>query len=97
MYLLTNCLWNRSPLVSFLYERGWRQNFVWGGFPGPEREFLICGNWWHFLLQYYIRASSNYLYLSEGELEDLCQTCGLVNFTCVRNGPFVMISATKPS
>ncbi|XP_065001946.1 uncharacterized methyltransferase At1g78140, chloroplastic isoform X2 [Musa acuminata AAA Group] len=47
--------------------------------------------------QYYIRASSNYLYLSEGELEDLCQTCGLVNFTCVRNGPFVMISATKPS
>lgn len=30
--------WYRSPLVSFLYERGWRQNFVWGGFPGPERE-----------------------------------------------------------
>ncbi|CAD5172759.1 unnamed protein product [Musa acuminata subsp. malaccensis] len=211
----------RSPLVSFLYERGWRQNFVWGGFPGPEREFEMakgylkpstggtiidasCGSGlfsrlfaksgmfslvialdfsenmlqqcynfinqegmprenlilvradisrlpfvsssvdavhagaaihcWPspsagvaeisrvlrpggvfvattFILdvlppvipilktvrQYYIRASSNYLYLSEGELEDLCQTCGLVNFTCVRNGPFVMISATKPS
>ncbi|XP_064958697.1 uncharacterized methyltransferase At1g78140, chloroplastic-like isoform X2 [Musa acuminata AAA Group] len=210
-----------SPLVSFLYERGWRQNFVWGGFPGPEREFEMakgylkpstggtiidasCGSGlfsrlfaksgmfslvialdfsenmlqqcynfinqegmprenlilvradisrlpfvsssvdavhagaaihcWPspsagvaeisrvlrpggvfvattFILdvlppvipilktvrQYYIRASSNYLYLSEGELEDLCQTCGLVNFTCVRNGPFVMISATKPS
>lgn len=28
----------RTPLVSFLYERGWRQNFVWGGFPGPEKE-----------------------------------------------------------
>ncbi|URD98513.1 ubiE/COQ5 methyltransferase family [Musa troglodytarum] len=211
----------RSPLVSFLYERGWRQNFVWGGFPGPEREFEMakgylkpstggtiidasCGSGlfsrlfaksgmfslvtaldfsenmlqqcynfinqegvprenlilvradisrlpfvsssvdavhagaaihcWPspsagvaeisrvlcpggvfvattFILdvlppvipilqtvrQYYIRASSNYLFLSEGELEDLCRTCGLVNFSCVRNGPFVMISATKPS
>ncbi|KAF8697399.1 hypothetical protein HU200_035997 [Digitaria exilis] len=29
----------RTPLVSFLYERGWRQNFKWGGFPGLEREF----------------------------------------------------------
>ncbi|KAL0802171.1 hypothetical protein Bca101_057347 [Brassica carinata] len=28
----------RNPLVSFLYERGWRQNFMWGGFPGPEKE-----------------------------------------------------------
>lgn len=29
----------RTPFISFLYERGWRQNFVWGGFPGPEMEF----------------------------------------------------------
>ncbi|KAD3338673.1 hypothetical protein E3N88_34194 [Mikania micrantha] len=30
----------RLPLVSFLYERGWRQAFsIWGGFPGPEKEF----------------------------------------------------------
>ncbi|EPS57983.1 hypothetical protein M569_16834, partial [Genlisea aurea] len=28
----------RSPLVSFLYERGWRQNFNRSGFPGPEEE-----------------------------------------------------------
>nr|BAC99645.1 hypothetical protein [Oryza sativa Japonica Group] len=28
----------RTPLVSFLYERGWRQNFIWSGFPGLERE-----------------------------------------------------------
>ncbi|KAH8508790.1 hypothetical protein H0E87_010797, partial [Populus deltoides] len=27
--------------MSFLYERGWRQNFVWGGFPGPEKEFEL--------------------------------------------------------
>lgn len=29
----------RSPLVSFAYERGWRQGFNWAGFPGVEREF----------------------------------------------------------
>ncbi|GFP89866.1 uncharacterized methyltransferase at1g78140 chloroplastic, partial [Phtheirospermum japonicum] len=32
----------RLPLVSFLYERGWRQSFsLWGGFPGPEKEFEL--------------------------------------------------------
>ncbi|KAJ4836237.1 hypothetical protein Tsubulata_042762 [Turnera subulata] len=29
----------RLPVVSYLYERGWRQNFFLGGFPGPEKEF----------------------------------------------------------
>lgn len=24
----------RNPLVSFVYERGWRQGFAWAGFPG---------------------------------------------------------------
>jgi hypothetical protein len=28
----------RSPLVSFLYERGWRQNFNRSGFPGRDEE-----------------------------------------------------------
>ncbi|OEL33260.1 putative methyltransferase At1g78140, chloroplastic [Dichanthelium oligosanthes] len=32
----------RTPLVSFLYERGWRQNFIWGGFPGLEKEFEMA-------------------------------------------------------
>ena len=33
--------WIRFPLISFLYERGWRQSFsVWGGFPGPEKEVI---------------------------------------------------------
>ncbi|KQJ98233.1 uncharacterized methyltransferase At1g78140, chloroplastic [Brachypodium distachyon] len=32
----------RTQLVSFLYERGWRQNFIWGGFPGLEREFEMA-------------------------------------------------------
>ncbi|KAJ0975070.1 hypothetical protein J5N97_017035 [Dioscorea zingiberensis] len=209
----------RNPLVSFLYERGWRQNFVWGGFPGVEREFKMakdflepttggniidasCGSGlfsrlfaksgmyslvialdysenmlrqcyeftnqenipkenllliradisrlpfvsgsidavhagaalhcWpspsaavaeigrilrpggvfvattfildtfsvavpvlSILRQPYIRATSNNLFLSEDELEDLCKACGLTGFSCIRNGPFVMISATK--
>eukprot|EP01024_Parvocaulis_polyphysoides_P014967 TRINITY_DN1637_c0_g1_i5.p1 TRINITY_DN1637_c0_g1~~TRINITY_DN1637_c0_g1_i5.p1 ORF type:complete len:351 (-),score=29.71 TRINITY_DN1637_c0_g1_i5:178-1230(-) len=29
----------RSPFVSFLYERGWRQNFITYGAPGPDVEF----------------------------------------------------------
>lgn len=29
----------RSPLTSFLYERGWRQNFQAAGFPGIDKEF----------------------------------------------------------
>ncbi|PKI64715.1 probable flavin-containing monooxygenase 1 [Punica granatum] len=32
----------RFPLVSFLYERGWRQNFKRGGFPGPDEEFEMA-------------------------------------------------------
>ncbi|XP_020592599.1 uncharacterized methyltransferase At2g41040, chloroplastic isoform X1 [Phalaenopsis equestris] len=32
----------RSPLVSFLYERGWRQNFSRSGFPGPDEELKMA-------------------------------------------------------
>jgi hypothetical protein len=32
----------RSPLVSFAYERGWRQGFAWAGFPGPDQEFALA-------------------------------------------------------
>ncbi|GAB2260445.1 hypothetical protein Droror1_Dr00011300 [Drosera rotundifolia] len=47
--------------------------------------------------EYLAQFSGGRIFLSEGELEDLCSTCGLVDFTCVRNGFFVMISATKPT
>ncbi|VVA95701.1 unnamed protein product [Arabis nemorensis] len=213
----------RTPLVSFLYERGWRQNFIWGGFPGPEKEFEMakdylkpflggniidasCGSGMfsrlfarsglfslvialdyseNMLRQCYellnqednfpnkeklvlvradiarlpflsgsvdavhagaalhcwpspssavaeisrvlkpggvfvattfiydgpfsfipllknirqeiMRYSGSHIFLSESELEDLCKACGLVGFTCVRNGPFIMLSATKPN
>jgi hypothetical protein len=29
----------RSPLISYLYERGWRQGFEKAGFPGIDVEF----------------------------------------------------------
>ncbi|KAI4307378.1 hypothetical protein L6164_030577 [Bauhinia variegata] len=213
----------RFQLISFLYERGWRQSFsVWGGFPGPEKEFELvkgflnpvmggnivdasCGSGlfsrlfaksglfssvvaldysenmlqqcsdfikqeenfpkenfilvradisrlpfvsssvdavhagaalhcWPspsaavaeisrvlrpggvFVATTYIldgpfavvpflstlrqnirRISGSYVFLSERELEDLCKGCGLVGFSCIRNGPFIMISAAKPT
>ncbi|XP_030541499.1 uncharacterized methyltransferase At1g78140, chloroplastic [Rhodamnia argentea] len=213
----------RIPLISYLYERGWRQSFsFWGGFPGPEKEFELikgflksvlggnildasCGSGlfsrlfaksglfslvialdysenmleqcyefiqgednfpkeklalvradisrlpfasssidavhagaalhcWPspstavaeisrvlrpggvfvattFLLdgpfrlfpllrplrQNITQISGSHIFLSEGELEDLCRTCGLIGFKFVRNERFVMISASKPS
>ncbi|KAH7299826.1 hypothetical protein KP509_24G031500 [Ceratopteris richardii] len=32
----------RNPLVSFVYERGWRQNFATAGFPGPDEEVKLA-------------------------------------------------------
>jgi hypothetical protein len=40
--LPTPAPWRRNPLVSFVYERGWRQGFAWAGFPGVEREFELA-------------------------------------------------------
>ncbi|CAO2834378.1 unnamed protein product [Amaranthus hypochondriacus] len=47
--------------------------------------------------EYLQQFSGSRIFLSERELEDLCTTCGLVDFRCTRNGLFVMISATKPN
>lgn len=32
----------RQPLVSWVYERGWRQGFAWAGFPGVDKEFDLA-------------------------------------------------------
>jgi len=32
----------QSPLVSFVYERGWRQGFSWAGFPGVATEYTMA-------------------------------------------------------
>lgn len=37
----------RSPLVSFLYERGWRQNFNRSGFPGRDEEFKMAQDYFN--------------------------------------------------
>jgi len=34
----------QSPLVSFIYERGWRQQFRLSGFPGPDAEYDLAKN-----------------------------------------------------
>ncbi|GFP96865.1 uncharacterized methyltransferase at1g78140 chloroplastic [Phtheirospermum japonicum] len=48
------------------------------------------------LRQNIAQLSGSHVFLSETELEDLCTSCGLVNFSCTRNRLFVMISAMKP-
>eukprot|EP00466_Bigelowiella_natans_P018625 jgi/Bigna1/90470/estExt_fgenesh1_pg.C_710052 len=35
----------RNPIVSQIYERGWRQSFARAGFPGPEKEFERAQKW----------------------------------------------------
>lgn len=47
----------RSPLVSFLYERGWRQNFARSGFPGPDEE--VHGTTFLFFFLHLMRYNNN--------------------------------------
>lgn len=35
----------RNPLVSFIYERGWRQGFESFGYPGPEEEVKMANEY----------------------------------------------------
>lgn len=60
---------------------------------GPYSLFPFLGS----VRQSIGQISGSHVFLSERELEDLCITCGLVDFTVVRNRLFVMISARKPS
>jgi SAM-dependent methyltransferase len=32
----------RLPFISYVYERGWRQNFAQSGFPGVDQEFALA-------------------------------------------------------
>ncbi|XP_039170173.1 uncharacterized methyltransferase At1g78140, chloroplastic [Eucalyptus grandis] len=49
------------------------------------------------LCQISTQLTGSHIFLSEGELEGLCRTCGLIGVKFVRNERFVMISASKPS
>lgn len=35
----------QQPLISFVYEKGWRQSFSWAGFPGESEEFQTALSW----------------------------------------------------
>ncbi len=35
----------QNPLISFAYERGWRQSFAWAGFPGEQVEYEQAQAW----------------------------------------------------
>ncbi|XP_009338403.2 uncharacterized methyltransferase At2g41040, chloroplastic-like isoform X2 [Pyrus x bretschneideri] len=64
----------RSPLVSFLYERGWRQNFNRRGFPGPDEEFKMAQD-------YFISAEA-------GVLVDVSCGSGLFSRKFAKSGTY---------
>jgi hypothetical protein len=62
---------------------------------------LFCFTQSHFsheiILQYISQFTGSNIFLSEAEFEDLCRACGLIDFKFVRNGFYIMFSATKAS
>ncbi|KAK9130556.1 hypothetical protein Sjap_011043 [Stephania japonica] len=69
----------RSPLVSFLYERGWRQNFNRSGFPGPDEEFRMA--------QEYFRPAEG------GVLVDVSCGSGLFSRKFAKSGKYAGVIA----
>ncbi|KAG2485936.1 hypothetical protein HYH03_015380 [Edaphochlamys debaryana] len=70
----------RSPLVSFAYERGWRQGFAWAGFPGADREYEMA-------LSYLLPAAEGRL------LVDMSCGSGLFSRRFARSGRFAGVVA----
>ncbi|CAN1318432.1 Uncharacterized methyltransferase At2g41040, chloroplastic [Linum perenne] len=69
----------RSPLVSFLYERGWRQSFNGSGFPGPDEEFRMAQ-------EYFKRAEG-------GLLVDVSCGSGLFSRKFAKSGTYSKVVA----
>ncbi|KAL7239580.1 hypothetical protein ACSBR2_005474 [Camellia fascicularis] len=69
----------RSPLVSFLYERGWRQNFNRSGFPGPDEEFKMAQ-------EYFVPAEG-------GVLVDVSCGSGLFSRKFAKSGTYPKVVA----
>ncbi|KAJ6741896.1 hypothetical protein OIU85_016025 [Salix viminalis] len=67
------------PLVSFLYERGWRQNFNQSGFPGPDEEFKMA--------QEYFKPAEG------GLLVDVSCGSGLFSRKFVKSGTYSKVIA----
>jgi hypothetical protein len=63
----------RSPIVSFVYERGWRQNFESSGFPGPDEEVIfLCWFSCKILLDHHPGMSNKLLF------EKMCRNSEIV-------------------
>lgn len=52
--------------------------------------------WLRVLLLVLQRVSQSYSYFTQEEIEDLCTTCGLVNYTSKVQQSFIMFTAQKP-
>lgn len=48
------------------------------------------------LLQFFGPETNGYNYFTEKEIEDLCKSCGLINYTSKVQRSFIMFSAQKP-
>ncbi|GIM05522.1 hypothetical protein Vretimale_9987 [Volvox reticuliferus] len=70
----------RNPLVSFAYERGWRQGFAWAGFPGADKEYDIA-------MSYLLPAASGKV------LVDMSCGSGLFSRRFARSGRFAGVIA----
>ncbi|MEW5309021.1 MAG: hypothetical protein WDW38_000934 [Sanguina aurantia] len=69
----------RSPVLSFVYERGWRQSFQFAGFPGVDRE---------------TEMALEYLKPAHGEvLVDMSCGSGLFSRKFVESGKFKAVIA----
>jgi hypothetical protein len=51
---------------------------------------------YYFVLQIVGPVNTSYNYFTEGELEDLCKSCGLVNYSNKVQRSFIMFSEQKP-
>ncbi|CAI9782410.1 unnamed protein product [Fraxinus pennsylvanica] len=69
----------RSPFVSFVYERGWRQNFNRSGFPGPDEEFNMA--------QEYFKSAEG------GVLVDISCGSGLFSRKFAKSGAYSRVVA----
>ncbi|KAJ9550979.1 hypothetical protein OSB04_015024 [Centaurea solstitialis] len=83
----------RSPLVSFLYERGWRQNFNLGGFPGPDEEIELVRSS-NVALQLIFNMAQEYFKPAEGgTLVDVSCGSGLFTRKFAKSGTYSRVVA----
>lgn len=48
------------------------------------------------IFQFFMQETNSYTYFTEKEIEDLCKSCGLVNYSSTVRRAFIIFSAQKP-